>query len=103
MLTPLATGNGRRTTDDGLGAISIAVGDALEETVFLVGERVAALALDFLQELIHAALVGDAAFQFVLQLAGGAALQPALHDVRLLGPGRRRRLVALQARIALRE
>src|SRR5262245_17416319 len=62
-----------------------------------------AVALDFFEQLIHAALLGFALLLLALQLALGAASPPALPEC-LAGPApSRRRLIALQARVTLGE
>src|SRR5436309_2301222 len=87
----------------GSAPVLVAVAEQLHEAALLVSQRAHALRRDFLQQLVHAALVGLAALRLALLLAGLAALLPALPPAQLrLGRGRGR-LVALQAGVALRE
>src|SRR5262245_15565758 len=77
--------------------------------MFLVGEGFLAVALDLVEELIHAAFVGLLAFGLAEALLLGAFLQPALPEADLFLGRRRGRLalavafVALQAGVALGE
>ena len=82
--------------------VAVAVRDALEEALLLVGQRLLALAGDLLQKLVHAALVGLLLVLLALELAGGAALRPALIPIEPAPRrGGARRLVALQAGVTL--
>src|SRR5262245_47677621 len=77
--------------------------------MLLVGEGFLAVALDLVEELVHAAFVGFFALGLAEAFFLGAFLQPALPEADLFLGGRRRRLalaqalVALQARVALGE
>src|SRR5271169_4402416 len=82
--------------------IPIPVADALEEAALFVGEGGESMALDLLEQFVHTSLFRFAHLGFVLQLAGGAALGPALEPVQAAARRRgARRLVALQTRITL--
>src|ERR1019366_9636419 len=86
----------------GLRFVLIPIRDALQEAVFLVGQRGLAELLDLVEQFIHAEIIGRALFLFLLQLPGGALGEPALDEILLLPPGRRR-FVLLQTRVALRK
>src|SRR5206468_1423902 len=77
------------------------VADAFEEAAFLVGEGGHALALHFVEQLVHAAVLGLAPLLLALHAPLGAFLLPALPEVGPLPLGGR--LVALQAGVALGE
>src|SRR5436309_2588752 len=92
--------SGQYTDTRGSFPVPVAVADALHEAAFLVGQLVDALAGDLLQQLVEASLLALAPLLFLAGLALGPLLLPALPPA-LLGLRRRRRLVALQAGVAL--
>src|SRR6266404_4184366 len=83
-------------------AITILGANAGEKAAFFLAQGLQAFALDFFQQLVHAALLGLALLHVALHFAGGAALQPALPDARP-APLARRRLVALETGVTLRK
>src|SRR5260370_33803904 len=62
-----------------------------------------AVALDFFEQLVHAALLGDFLLLLLLPFALRAALPPALPEIGPRPASSGRRLIALQTRIALGE
>src|SRR5262245_36260205 len=86
-----------------MGAVAVAVADTFHETAFFIRQGAHTLALDFFEQFVQAALVGDTLLLLALGLGGLATLPPALEPALLAARRSGRRFVALQAGVALRE
>src|SRR5262249_42876579 len=87
-----------------LVSIAVAVADALHKASFFIGQGGDALALHFLQQLVHTAFFVDACFFLALESLSSAFLLPAPPPARATRlRWSTRRQVTFQTRVTLRE